>query len=449
MNVELHSETPDLPIVPRLTELVKDATRVDIAVAFVTAFGADAIQAIVHQMKGQPDVHLLVSVLFPTDLHAIARLSEKIDVQVHRGRAEIDEKLHYQFHSKLILVERKGQPRTIVVGSHNWTANGLDGGNLEASLIVDCVESDLVVGQTRGHIEACRRVSEPFSPINMPVYEAIQREYHPHVGSTTLTNFPGFERYQGIVILSENHAQKLSNSGRLFFHIPVQGVDFFRFGTHVSMFVFPKDCLFSNHFPLPNPLEFTGKVETNDADRGRPSEVGDNGYLIRDPNRPGVEEVSTLPPLPEGSLLISVPFTRAARPAPLPLFHATNSLKPQWTFDMLPECEVYATTDMLRYSENRGVADRPTRSVPTKMAAETTLKVPFRHFAYPPTLKQLLEAFGLRQDTGAKSIPCRVLFDNPRMISEYISSVRFRSVPVLTDAIHGVSDQSTGQPPLQ
>lgn len=43
MKVELHSEEPDQPLRPRLAELLKDAVQVDIAVVFVTEYGAEVI----------------------------------------------------------------------------------------------------------------------------------------------------------------------------------------------------------------------------------------------------------------------------------------------------------------------------------------------------------------------------------------------------------------------
>ena len=53
MKVKLHSEQPDQPLRPQLKDLVRDATHVDLAVAFVTESGTDAIHAIINQLNGK------------------------------------------------------------------------------------------------------------------------------------------------------------------------------------------------------------------------------------------------------------------------------------------------------------------------------------------------------------------------------------------------------------
>jgi HKD family nuclease len=436
MNVEFHSEVPDRPLAPRIAELITGATRVDIAVAFVTDYGARTIREIASKLKGGANVRLIVSALFPTDLASIKELAaQNVDVWVHRGRLNKAEELHWQFHSKVVFIEGEGQWRTIIVGSHNWTQNGLNGGNLEASLVVECVEGDSVVKQTRKHIEACKQLSEPFDAANLPLYEEIQRQFHPKLESAKGMNFPGFARFEGVVILAENHAQHLAGSGRLFFHIQTEDVDYFRFGTHVSVFVFPLDQLFDGQFPLPAPLEFAGNIETNDGDRDRPPDVGPNAYLIKETDCPFVEEIVALPPLPRGRLLISIPFTKVAQQESLPLFHAAHSLRPTIEFDTLPEHEVYANDEQINRALSEYTGEETTPRVPTRVLAETKLRVPFRELAYPPTLRSLLEAFALRKGETLGGVPYSVKFDRPTMITEYICYVRYRSDKGLAEAI--------------
>jgi HKD family nuclease len=435
MKVELHNENPGESLHPRLVDLVKDANLVEIAVAFVTRFGTNGILGLADRLKDKAKIRLLVSVLFPTDLNAIAFLAEKIDVFVHLGYANAAEQIHGQFHSKIIFIERQGQSRTVVVGSHNWTRNGLDGGNLEASLVVDCAEGDAVVTQTRGHIEACRRVSERFDRHRLPLYQAIQREFHPYAGSTIEMALPGFEPSGGIVILAEHDGRAAGKSGRLHFHVPTAAFAHFKFRTTVWIFLFPKGTLFGKSFPLPDPVHLIGQVGTNDDDPDRPRDVGADAYLIRDITLPYVEAVSSIPRLAGDDLFISVSFRSDPQPSPLPLFHAGNSLKATATFDNAPEREVYANTEQGDlHKDSRGADDRD-RLVPTNVVAETTLKVPFR-FAYPSAIQVLLESFGQRRDVLTSGFPYRVVFEQPKMLTPYICAVRYKSGDELNNEMY-------------
>ena len=65
------------------------------------------------------------------------------------------EKLHTQFHSKVIFIQHEDDSVSIVAGSHNWTKNGLDGGNLEASVVIGCSKDDQIAADTYHHIQAC------------------------------------------------------------------------------------------------------------------------------------------------------------------------------------------------------------------------------------------------------------------------------------------------------
>jgi HKD family nuclease len=439
MKVELHSENPGQSLRPRIAELIKDATLVELAVAFVTGRGVDAILGIVEELKDKAKVRLIVSVLFPTNLDRIALLAEKIEVYVHLGYANQAEELHGQFHSKIVYIERHGKSRTVVVGSHNWTRNGLDGGNLEASLVVDCAEGDPIVAQTREHIESCRRLSERFSRQRLPLYQAIQREFHPSAGSSNEMVLPGFQPSAGIVILAEHDGHAAGKLGRLFFYVPAAASGHFRFGTTVWTFLFPRGTLFGKTFPIPVPTQLIGQVGTNDDDRDRLRDVGADAFLIRDISLPYVEAASFIPPLVGNDLLISVRFRSDPRPSPLPLFHAGNSLKAAATFDNAPESEVYAMTGQGDFPGNWPTADDRDRIVPTNVVAQTILKVPFQ-FAYPSATQAVLESFGQRRDVIASEFRYRVVFEQPKMLTRYICAVRHRSGDELTYGMYRATD---------
>jgi hypothetical protein len=124
-----------------------------------------------------------------------------------------------QFHSKVVLIEYEGDARCIVVGSHNWTANALQGFNLEAGMIVRCGESDVIVSDTRKHIEACvrGRGTEVFDPNRMRFYQAVQRDLQPTFSGPPSELFPGFIEDDAVVIHAESADSKaVPNTLRVF-----------------------------------------------------------------------------------------------------------------------------------------------------------------------------------------------------------------------------------------
>jgi hypothetical protein len=156
MNPQLHSEIPDQALRPLFTELCKDAVFVDIAVAFVSKHGVKEIEALVKNLKARGTARLLVSVMRPSDLEEIntrlvknVELHEKIEVGIHLGYPNRFRDGSYgQFHSKFVFIERgetADTARSIVVGSHNWAENGLDRGNLEASLVFHGTDDDSAI----------------------------------------------------------------------------------------------------------------------------------------------------------------------------------------------------------------------------------------------------------------------------------------------------------------
>lgn len=436
MKVELHSEQPDQPLRPQLKDLVKDAIHVDLAVAFVTDSGADAIHAIINQLNGKAEVRLLTSVLFPTDLTAIAILAKRIDVHVHLGRTQVDEKLHWQFHSKIGLITRESDSRTVLIGSHNWTRNALDGGNLEASVIIDCTESDAVVAQTREHIEACRGLSERFSSDRMAIYQAIQWEFHPKLSSAeTKKSVPGFERSDGVVILAEALADNLDESGELYFNVPVDVRKQFAIDTPVQVFVFPLHSLFNEVNPLPAPCLYYGTVQDTDRRPSDSRDVAARSYFIRDIARPCIEAVASVPPRSGDEMQVVVPFVRDRSSAAIPVFHAAGEPTAILMFDVAREDEVYPNERKQSLVGSHHKSDASAPMVPVDLVAESTLKIPFT-FAYPPSLKELLEAHCKKELSFSAETPCRVVLAEPKSIGDFVCSVKYQSGSDLTKTIY-------------
>lgn len=437
MEVSLHSEAPRAPLRPQLDDLVHDATRVDLAIAFVTHAGVDAILKLVRKLKNQAKVRLVVSVLFPTDLDAVAVLAKEIDVHIHLARQEEREGIHGQFHSKIIYIERQGELRTIVVGSHNWTRNGLDGHNWEASLIIDCVETDPVVSQTRGHIAMCRHDSKEFSADDLTLYKAIQRDYHHNLTKTIARKLPGFEKHLGIVVLAEGDFKSIRNSGDVYFRVPTASEDSFNRNTKVWFFVYPKGKLFGCGFPLPKPRLLVGEVLALDA---RPNEllgIDDNSYVIRDLSKPYLQTFKSAPKGSGDDSPVVVSFEEQDNCDPIPLFHSGGEPRLSLHVETSPEEETCEQSfkDPLDSDDSRQLV---LPQVPSGLIAATNLEVPFQ-FAYPPTLKDVLESYSRRNPPFDEDLECRVELDQAHSITDYVCHVKVRSNADLSQAIYSPS----------
>ena len=208
MQIELFDPYPYRSLGRKLQSLLKGATRLDAAIAFVTDRGADFLRDF---LTGNPKtpVRLIASVRFPTDLKTLARLESKIAPQlyIHTGFKFPHEKNadRGQFHSKVLLIEKDDNKRTIVLGSHNWTQNALEGFNLEASLIIHCDDDEQIVADVRRHIDECAARSEQFDPAKMKYYQAIQHDLDKWLRPAGLESqsFPGFEVTETLVIHAE------------------------------------------------------------------------------------------------------------------------------------------------------------------------------------------------------------------------------------------------------
>jgi hypothetical protein len=435
MKVELHSGEPDLPLRPRLEELAEGAVRVDIAVAFVSKFGAKQIHSLIDRLKGQSEVRLLVSVLFPTDLDAIAKLAERIEVLIHLGFRNRAEKIHGQFHSKVVLIERIGEPRTILVGSHNWTENGLEGENLEASIVVECVEKDPIARHTREHIDACRRspATEPFDPSRIDLYRTIQREFHSGPRSAETMGFSGFEESEGIVILAEANIRKLGESGELYFNVPLHSRRQFGMEAPVQIFVFPQRSLLDKKYPLPEAHVYCGKIQNTDSRQNKARRIGGRIFLISEINRPLIEVVSLIPPRRPGEMQVIVPFKREGRSKGIPLFLTGGEPRAVYVVDF---SEMGRKTDAeIAATDHRHTSTSRSRMVPSGLIAEMKLKLPFE-FLYPPRMNTSLEDHARTMGLLRSGARLRVIALQSIGISEYVSAIKWKSDPNLTNLIY-------------
>jgi hypothetical protein len=124
----------------------------------------------------------VASIRWPTDLDALGELAVAMPgrVYIHRGYFLPEEVNHDRslMHSKTVYIENGQGDVHILVGSHNWTGQALDGNNLEASVHVRCPRGDLFADQVRTHIDRCVAESEVFDPSRLDDYKAIQVALH-------------------------------------------------------------------------------------------------------------------------------------------------------------------------------------------------------------------------------------------------------------------------------
>jgi HKD family nuclease len=436
MNVELHSERPHRPLSERLSEFLRDAVSVDIAVAFVSRFGAKEVQGIIDALHGRGRVRLLVSLLFPTHLDSIARLAEQIEVWLHLGHETSSEGLHGQFHSKLILVERANASRIIVIGSHNWTQNGLGGRNLEASVILTCQEDDAVVSQTRDHIKACREDvrCERFSASRLSYYKKLQQRYYPRMPRPRIRTrqlpFSGLIPFKALVILAEDHTGRgLTEAGVVFIRVPASWDEKPTTTTQIWLLVFEENALFG---PRNQPCKAYRLQGTPDTVSRNPNRLnaGKSEYVIDNIHRPCVVPLRGASDLDlkQGEEWAVVNFHKKDEPELLPLFHAGDK-DPSWRI------REGFTDDLLAGAEDEERNSDFVRDV----IARAILRVPFLQFAYPApaTVKARLEEYQEETSKEGERIAYAVeLKEIETGISAYACSVTFKSDADLTEAVH-------------
>ncbi len=180
LTAHLHSSAAHAQIRDAIAAALKHATRVDAAIAFITAAGADFAHRAID--TSHTDLRLVTSVRWPTDIRAVAALATRWPgaVWIHLGGYAPQEKGgdRYQMHSKALAVTGPGPWFTGFVGSANWTFTALEGVNLEATVEVRCDADDRFAADLRAHVDACVAESDPFDPSQVDAYLAIQRALH-------------------------------------------------------------------------------------------------------------------------------------------------------------------------------------------------------------------------------------------------------------------------------
>ncbi len=268
MQIELLNPIPQTPLHPALKGIFRNASRVQLAVAFLTGPGAATFRDLVPAGPAGDASRVVASIRWPTSLPALGKLSAEMPrgVYLHRGLFLPEETNHDRplMHSKVVYVEHAGSAEVdILVGSHNWTGQALAGNNLEATVHVRCQAGEPFAADVRRHLDGCFAGSELFDRGRMEDYLAIQAALHggPPRGDT---DGAGFVKESVVVIHAEEEPGLTEGLRELDLYLPIRNTtDDGLFGKDqlVHLYVYERGRLFTRHDPSQSPALYTGQVE--------------------------------------------------------------------------------------------------------------------------------------------------------------------------------------------
>jgi len=424
MQVDFFAPYPYERLQPSLAELLRDARRVEAAVAFVTKPGAAILRKFLRSC-GAGNARLVASVRFPTDLTALANLEDDFPgtVFLHTGfKTPCEEGAERgQFHSKLVLIEHDGDERHIMIGSHNWTQNALQGWNLEAGLVIKCRKDDGIVGKVRQHIDACARRSEPFDRTQLRFYQTIQYDLHVRPGPRRNEHFPGFEQEEALVIHAEDGtAGGLPDPIQLYLRLPDrETADFFPNNRQVILFAYPVGSLIGCEPPKATPTAYRGTVTMVNSRTDAPVRERSANCVLTDLDKPRIDE---LPggPLPTGIEPIQaiVRLERAER-GELPVFHCGSRPTVGLKVDYREVDRDAGQADRVDHPRPEKVAHSaeepealPPYLAPAELIAECSINLPGPDL-YREPIEQLLNYILIGTDFAGQSVRPEVRFKDP------------------------------------
>jgi hypothetical protein len=439
MPIEFFDDEPQQQFEPELRRLMAGAHRVDAAIAFVTAHGARVLG---DTLNANPQLacRLVVSVRFPTNLTEVARLADRTPgrVFIHTGFRDPREEgaERGQFHSKVVLIERDADQRTIIVGSHNWTQNALAGHNLEAATIIHCREGEPFLAGVREHIERCIRQSEPFDPLRLRFYQAVQADLQPPKPLLPSDDFPGFEWLNALVIHAEAERglETLPDTARLYLPIrePLQQ-GYFANQQQVWLFLYPAGSLIGRRPPTAMPQLMTGRVVMNNAANDAPVIDRAANCQLQELRRPLVTPLAGNIPNHSGELSQVVVRLDDPRGRSLvPLFHHGHHA-PKMTLKVDyrrvdPDLETAATLAGENEQTIAPLRDDVEFRAPHHLIVQCNVRVPSQ-FLYPVDYAPRLRGLIFGDQRFRQSDEPRIQFDDlaeSKMLSDYVYLAHYR-----------------------
>lgn len=333
--ISLCDADPKAPFAKALAASWRKGLFTEVAVAFLTKGGVEFFEdnCLGHQDSSR--CVLCFAVQWPTNLEAVARLFPLLgsNLKIHLGLktpVESGTDVTPLMHSKVVLTHNSDGTCTAFVGSHNWTANALNGINCEASVRVDCNSSDDFALQLREHIQSCSQQCVPFDPADLTYYKALQRVLSsakpPAPDADQLYDFESLEGSPAVIIHAEGD-EECYRDGPVKLFLPVKKQNIAKWfstttPTNIFLFLYSKGTLFGHEPPTTRPILFHGPVGTNNDVSVSPSRETDVTCEIRNFDWPEVVEVASrnIPPVDDEQYQVVAELRRLG-PAVVPIYH--------------------------------------------------------------------------------------------------------------------------------
>lgn len=457
--VTLFDSYPFTALRAELIRLSAGAERCEAAVAFITRSGCDLVRSVCD--ANQLEFDIVASVRFPTNLSELTRLSSRADTEVfiHTGYKFPEEPQadRGQFHSKIAIFSFKSGKRILVIGSHNWTGNALDGNNLEASVIIECDRNDAIALHAELHFLECKARSQRLDPGRLQFYQAIQKRLHCSPGPLPTDPLPGFQKLEAVVIHAELTANTAIKSGnRLYLPIDQVASDFFPDGQRVRLIVHPLGSLFQKSVVSSSRQILDGVVTMANTVSDDPVLNRSVDAEIKDLARPVITPLAgNVPPISGEAKQVIVRF-ETERTEELAVFHSAASGprlsvgEIQWldvNRDELTSDEFLRQLEQLRRYRSELVESGSTAgktlkneqevTVPQELNVVAEIKLAAR-WMYPEELETQFRSLIYSRDLVAIEDSPEIRFLSPstkEMIGDYVYRVYFEcSHETITDA---------------
>ncbi len=305
------------------------------AVAFLTEGGVEFFEHRCLDYQDHKQCCLCITVQWPTDLDAVARLSPLFGPNLRiflpgDTPVELGTDVTPMLHSKVIYTDLGDGKCAVFVGSHNWTSNGLNGANFEASVRVECDINDPFAADIREHLDRCADECVPFDVNDIDYYKVLQHKLSSNrPPAPDAEHVAAFKRLPGspaVVIHAEADEKRFRQQEEKLF-LPITSRSTAKWfssttPTTVFLFLYPNGTLFGHSPPSSRPILYQGPVGTNNNVKVSPSRETDVTCEIRNLSLPELHYVPSgnIPPVQDENFQVVASLSRVG-PAEVPIYH--------------------------------------------------------------------------------------------------------------------------------
>ena len=167
MNIEFFADDPRKKARPMLEHILgQGIDQLAIACAFCTGAGIELLLRHTSRLR-KAESFVVVAAAPPTDYSALAELHHEIpgNLFVHWGNlSPVEKKAGAALMHSKVFYARAGRECWLWTGSHNLTGNATQGGNCEASVILNGTADEKPFGDAMKHLLACRNQATLYDP---------------------------------------------------------------------------------------------------------------------------------------------------------------------------------------------------------------------------------------------------------------------------------------------